>query len=338
MLTETGNHGPVIIPIVKTPDAGTTMSSPTVRKLSVGAAAEGQRIDNFLLRELRGLPKTRLYRLLRKGEIRVNGGRVKPVYRLKAGDELRLPPLHGLAGKASVSVPPKVLERLRACIIHEDDDLLVLDKPSGLAVHGGSGLAFGVIEALRVLRPEDRQLELVHRLDRETSGCLLVARRRSHLRELHALIRDGGLEKRYLALVAGRLPRGATPVEAELDVDHRQGGERTVRVVHEGKAARSVFRRLRTFDDWSLADVTIDTGRTHQIRVHASHIGHPLAGDSRYGDESANGRLRKAGLNRLFLHASALTFTDAKGRERRFEAPLPVDLAAVVDTLSGDKQ
>ena len=314
-------------------EAGTS-----VRHLTVSGEDDGQRIDNYLLRTLKGLPRTRLYRLLRKGEIRVNGGRIKPIYRLKCGDQVRLPPIHGLTGGGgSTSIPPGVLERLAASVIHEDDALIVLDKPSGFAVHGGSGLAFGVIEALRCMRPGERQLELVHRLDRETSGCLLVAKRRSTLRALNTLVREGGLQKRYSALLKGRLPRGATPVEAALDPDRRSGGERTVQVAVNGKRARSVFHRVGTYGEWSLAEVTIDTGRTHQIRVHAAHIGHPLGGDTRYGDAEANRRLRDAGLRRMFLHAGSVAFDDpASGRLRCFSAPLPADLQDVLSKLAGD--
>ncbi len=309
----------------------------SVRHVEVGPEDSGQRIDNFLLRMLKGLPRTRLYRLLRKGEVRVNGGRVKPVYRLCAGDAIRLPPVHGLRSDGGTTVPPRVLKVLEQSILFEDDRLLVLNKPAGLAVHGGSGIAFGVIEALRRLRTDHPFLELVHRLDRETSGCLLIAKRRSTLRRLHELIRAGGLEKRYLALLAGRLPRGAVPVEAPLDPDSRRDGERTVSVVRGGKHARSVFRRRRIIGEYSLAEVSIDTGRTHQIRVHAAHIGHPLAGDSRYGDAVVNEQVRARGLKRMFLHASMVSFRDAVDGQRTFEAPLPDDLGNLLEALAGGR-
>ncbi len=305
--------------------------------MTIDEHAAGQRLDNFLLRELKGVPRTRIYRLLRKGEVRVDGRRANPADRLEPGARIRIPPVRMTPsdnGNGAANLPDGLAQQLRTCILHEDKELLALNKPSGLAVHGGSGLRFGLIEALRQLRPEDRFLELVHRLDRETSGVLLVARRRSTLRRLHALIRDGMMEKRYLALLVGQLPRGPVPVEAALDRSARRGGERMVQVDASGKASRSVFRCLERYDGYCLAEVDISTGRTHQIRVHAEHLGLPVAGDERYGDRAANRQLRGLGLKRLFLHAHRLSFTDPEtGENRMFSAELSPDLRDVIDRL-----
>ncbi|SEO52645.1 RluA family pseudouridine synthase [Aquisalimonas asiatica] len=307
-----------------------------VRHVDVDSGSAGQRIDNFLARELKGVPRSRVHRLLRKGEVRVNGGRVRSGARLAAGDRVRIPPVAvDSVDPASGGEPPKGMqERIRDAVLHEDDRLLVLNKPSGIAVHGGSGVPWGVIETLRAIRPGTAFLELVHRLDRETSGCLLVAKRRSTLRTLHEVIRAGALEKRYLALVKGRLPKHPLPVEARLDRNARRDGERTVQVSAEGQAARSVFRRSEVFREATLAEVSIATGRTHQIRVHGAHAGHPVAGDGRYGDQEWNKALRGLGLKRLFLHASGLRWTDPdNGAEHVYHAALPDELRAVLDEL-----
>ncbi len=310
------------------------------RQVLVGAEEAGQRLDKVLARWLPGLPLTRIFRLVRKGEVRVNGGRATPEQRLAEGDRVRVPPVRAQSATEVVReatgrtpVPPRLMERVQAAIIHEDDRLLVIDKPSGLAVHGGSGLDFGVIEALRAARP-DETLELAHRLDRDTSGLLLVARKRSALRELHALLRDGGMEKTYLALVVGRWELGRKLVDAPLHTEGRVSGERTVRVGAGGKAARTEFRLVQQFGPRaSLLEATLDTGRTHQIRVHAAWCRHPVAGDAKYGDAKANAALRAIGLNRLFLHAHSLAFTWPGGASMAFSSPLPADLKAVIDAL-----
>lgn len=307
-----------------------------VRHVDVDSGSAGQRIDNFLARELKGVPKSRLHRLLRKGEVRVNGGRVRSGARLAAGDRVRIPPVSVDATTADGGgQPPKGMqERISESILHEDDRLLVLNKPSGMAVHGGSGVRWGIIETLRAIRPGTAFLELVHRLDRETSGCLLVAKRRSTLRTLHEVIREGGLEKRYLALVKGRLPRHPLPIEARLDRNARRDGERTVQVSSAGQSARSIFRRSEVYHESTLAEVAIETGRTHQIRVHGAYSGHPVAGDGRYGDEEWNRALRGLGLKRLFLHASGLRWADPQsGAEYVYHAELPEDLRAVLERL-----
>ncbi len=310
-----------------------TMTTGGVRVLEIDAEQAGQRVDNFLLRELKGVPKTRIYRILRKGEVRVNKGRIKPTNRLQAGDQLRIPPIR--TSQNTESPPePTGLGWLEQRILLEDERLLVLNKPSGMAVHGGSGLSYGVIEALRALRPDARFLELVHRLDRDTSGCLVIAKRRSQLRTLHELLRHGGVEKRYLALVQGAWQGGGRTVDAPLRKNTLQGGERMVRVDPEGKASRSRFLPQQVYRDASLVEVLLDTGRTHQIRVHAAHIGHPLAGDEKYGDAAFNRSMQGRGLRRLFLHAHNLSFHDPDtGRDIDVSAPLDTELRQVLDQL-----
>lgn len=302
-----------------------------VRKVRIDESRAGQRIDNFLRRELPGVPRGRLYRILRKGEVRVNGGRVRADYRLKAGDEVRLPPAR--VREPGAPPPRAAAEKLAGRVIYEDRELLVVDKPAGMAVHGGSGLSYGVIELLRAARPELRDLALVHRLDRETSGCLVLAKKRSALRSLHALFREGRVEKNYLALVIGDWQFGEYVVDAPLRVTHRKGGERHVIVSDAGKPAATRFRLSRRYATYSLVQAEPLTGRTHQIRVHAAHVGHPLAGDERYGDPAANKVLASLGLRRLFLHAQSIAFPDESGNERHFTAPLAEDLEWFLDEV-----
>ena len=302
-----------------------------VRKLRVDAETAGQRVDNFLRRELPGVPSGRVYRLLRRGEVRVNGGRVRAEYKLAAGDEVRIPPVRISAPGAA---PPgrdaaAVLER----VLYEDKRLLVIDKPAGVAVHGGSGISHGVVELLRHARPDLKDLALVHRLDRETSGCLVLAKRRSALRELHARFRDGVVEKNYLALAAGDWQLGDTRVDAPLEVTHRQGGERHVIVSPGGKPAATRIRLSRRYREYSLLQCQPLSGRTHQIRVHAAHAGFPLVGDERYGDPDVNARAARQGLRRLFLHAQSIAFPDDSGNELHFTAPLAPDLDAFLGRL-----
>lgn len=302
--------------------------------MRIGDEDAGQRLDNFLARELKGVPRGHLYRLLRTGQVRVNGGRRRPDYRLAAGDELRLPPVR-VAARTPVAGPLKrTAGMLETGILYEDPVLLAIAKPSGLPVHGGSGLDGGVIEALRTLRGE-QGLELVHRLDRDTSGCLVVARRRSALRTLHAAFREGRVEKRYLALLLGRIETPFTS-DAPLARYVKRGGERQVAVTPQGKRSFTRFVPLAAGEFASLVAAEPGTGRTHQIRVHAAHAGHPVAGDVRYGDKEANRVLRRAGLHRLALHATAIAFDHPVSGERlELRAPLPDDLASVVRTLTG---
>ncbi len=303
-------------------DKGTRQTR--VRKILIDEDQAGQRIDNFLRRQLPGLPKTRIYRIIRRGEVRVNGGRVRAEYKLLSGDEVRIPPARINAGPDEPAAG--MVADLESHILYEDKRLLVINKPSGLAVHGGSGISHGVIELLRAARPHLRDLSLVHRLDRETSGCLVLAKRRSALRELHKKFRDGTVEKNYLALVVGDWQLGEQTVDAPLLVEHRKNGERHVVVSGAGKAAQTKMRLSRTFGKYSLLQCQPLTGRTHQIRVHALHMGHPVAGDERYGDPEANAVARKLGLKRLFLHAQSISFPDDSGNDLHFTAPLADDL------------
>jgi 23S rRNA pseudouridine955/2504/2580 synthase len=302
-----------------------------VRKVRIDADGVGQRVDNFLHRELPGVPRSRVYRLLRRGEVRVNGGRVRADYRLAAGDEVRIPPVRL---RAEGPAPPA--DRAAAVldqVLYEDKRILVLDKPAGIAVHGGSGISHGVIELLRAARPDLRDLALAHRLDRETSGCLVIAKKRSALRALHEKFREGVVGKNYLALVPGDWQLGEQLIDKPLLVRHRKGGERHVIVSHEGKPAQTRVRLSRTYGSFSLVQCSPLTGRTHQIRVHLQSVGFPIAGDDRYGDADANRRVRALGLERLFLHAQSISFPDEHGNERHFVAPLPDDLDAFLSRL-----
>lgn len=303
----------------------------TVTYNDVDADRAGQRLDNYLIGCLKGVPRSLIYRLIRSGQVRVNSGRATPGHRLKAGDRIRIPPVRVAAPKPSPAHEHGWLERR---IVYEDERIMVVDKPAGLAVHGGSGVSIGFIEALRVLRPGMKTLELVHRLDRATSGCLIVAKRRSALRSLHGLFREGGVEKRYLALVKGRWSLGSRRVELGLAVHHGGGGPR-VRIDSEGKAAVSEFRFLSEAGRRaSFVEVVLETGRTHQIRVQAAHLGHPIAGDERYGDREFNRFARERGLQRMFLHAHALAFTwPGADEEFSISVPLPRELKDVLDAL-----
>ena len=303
-----------------------------VRQVSVSADEAGQRIDNFLSRYLKGVPRSHIYRILRRGEVRVNRGRIRPRYKVQAGDTVRIPPVRLEPARERVPDPGK-LPAIVGRILYENSRLLVLNKPAGIAVHGGSGLSYGVIEALRALHPEAPYLELVHRLDRETSGCLMIARRRSALRDLHMQLREGRVTKHYLALVNGALT-GPRRVDAPLRKNQVQGGERMVRVQADGKPAATVFRPVSRHGEATLVEAVLETGRTHQIRVHAKHIGHPLAGDEKYGDAEFNRHMKKHGLRRMFLHAHMLEFTDpASGEPVNISAPLDDDLKGVLDSL-----
>ncbi|NIP71658.1 MAG: 23S rRNA pseudouridine(955/2504/2580) synthase RluC [Gammaproteobacteria bacterium] len=310
--------------------------SPQPRVVTVDAEQDGQRIDNFLLRHMKGVPRSHVYRILRRGEVRVNKGRIRAGYRLRSGDRVRIPPVRQAAPRTAPRPPHGLLQRLEQAILYEDADLMVLDKPAGIAVHGGSGLQFGIIESLRVLRP-DEPLELVHRLDRDTSGCLLVAKRREALLDLQAQLRAGELHKRYLALILGDWKGGRRTVSAPLRKNVVRGGERVVRVSERGKVATSVFSPVARLSGATLMEVELTTGRTHQIRVHAAEVGHPLAGDPKYGSAEFNRRMRRYGLKRLFLHAYALGFRrPASGKELYISAPLDPALQRVLDRLEGE--
>ncbi len=307
----------------------------SVRRVRVDDSADNQRLDNFLMARLKGVPKSRIYKLVRGGEVRINGGRVDVGYRLKLGDEVRIPPVRTAE---PVITPATHLPhgglRLLPNVLYRDDALIALNKPAGMAVHGGSGISRGVIEQMRLELPECRYMELVHRLDRETSGVLLIALKRRALVGLHAAMREGRIEKRYLTLVAGRWPNPVQHVKLPLHKRVTDEGEKRVTVRDEGQAAHTIFRRLRQFEAFTLLETELKTGRTHQIRVHASHLGFPIAGDDKYGDFELNKRLAKQGLKRMFLHAARLAFDHPISGERmQVEAPLPDDLARFLDTL-----
>ena len=296
----------------------------------------GQRLDNFLLGQLKGAPRSLVYKLVRSGQVRVNGGRAKADRKLDGGEEIRIPPvnLNEIGDKAPP--PSSFLQRMEEAIVFEDAKLLVINKPTGVASHGGSGISHGAIETMRALRP-NMNLELVHRLDRDTSGLLILAKKRSALVELQALLREdhGGIQKRYLTLLAGRMPDGVMSVDAPLHVGLRQGGERHVQVNAIGKPSLSHFKVLERRGGQSYCEVRIETGRTHQIRVHAQHIGHPVAGDDKYGDPAVNKRFREQiGLKRLFLHAASLEFALDGGKTPYvLNAPLPPDLVDAMNKL-----
>ncbi|MGI9219544.1 MAG: RluA family pseudouridine synthase [Woeseiaceae bacterium] len=303
-----------------------------VRKVSITADQAGQRIDNFLRRELPGVPKGRIYRLLRRGEVRVNGGRIRAEYKLAVGDEVRVPPARVRVEGEPPS--PKLTATLADKILFEDKRLLVVDKPSGIAVHGGSGVSHGVVEILRHARPELKDLSLVHRLDRETSGCLVLAKRRSALRKLHECFREGQVEKNYLGLAVGDWQLGEQLIDEPLLVQNRKGGERHVIVSREGKPAQTRVQLSRKHGRYSLLQCSPLTGRTHQIRVHLEHYDHPLLGDERYGEGEENRAAKKLGLKRLFLHAQSIAFPDNSGNELHFTSPLAEDLERFLDRIA----
>lgn len=310
-----------------------------VQFVTIDGDEAGQRIDNFLLARLKGVPKSMIYRIIRKGEVRVNKGRIKPEYKLNAGDSIRIPPVR-VSEKEEVAVSPKLdkVAALSNCILYEDDHLMLINKPSGTAVHGGSGLSFGVIEGLRALRPEARFLELVHRLDRDTSGVLLIAKKRSALRALHEQLRLKQMQKDYLALVRGQWQSHTKVVQAPLLKNILQSGERVVKVSNEGKPSETRFKVEERFEFATLVKASPVTGRTHQIRVHTLYAGHPIAFDDRYGDRDFDAQLSVTKLNRLFLHANSLTFTHpSTGEQMRIEAPMDNKLRTCLQVLRHQK-
>ena len=294
-----------------------------VQWVTVDESKEGQRLDNFLSNQLKGLPKGRIYKMIRTGEVRINKGRCKPDSRVSAGDIVRIPPVD-LAPTKEAIANRGIQMKLSDALLYEDEDVLVLNKPSGLAVHGGSGLSTGLIEQLRLARPNEKFLELVHRLDRETSGCLLVARRPSALRRLHQQLRDQdkGLQKRYLALVAGKWPQYLVDVEAPLEKFER-GGERIVQVTERGKPSHTRIRPLEVLDGCTLVEAEPVTGRTHQIRVHASYYKHAVLGDTKYQHDDSRDQWRQRGINGLCLHSRSIGFQAATGHQVTVVAPIP---------------
>lgn len=306
-----------------------------VRWQQVSADEAGQRLDNYLLNQLKGVPKSMVYRIVRKGEVRVNKKRVKPAYRLQAHDQVRIPPVRQKPASALPNPKLAQVQRVGANVVFEDDYLLVVNKPAGVAVHGGSGLQFGVIEALRALRPELHFLELVHRLDRETSGLLLLAKKRSALRRLHEQLREKTMRKKYLALVAGQWPVGRRKVTAPLYKNQLQSGERIVRASDEGKESLTRFKIRQKYMEATLIEASPVTGRTHQIRVHCQVAGHPIAGDPKYGTDQFTGEMAAKGLERMFLHASELHLSHPdSGQPVRLEAPMEPALEQVLKQLT----
>ncbi len=306
----------------------------SVQYLKVSKDDEGQRIDNFLFHRLKGVPKSKIYRILRKGEVRVNKKRISPFYKLIAGDSIRLPPI--MLAEEAKQVPPsrETMELLASRILYEDENFLILNKPSGMSVHAGSTVRVGIVEALRHMYPKLPQLELGHRLDAETSGCLVLAKKKRILRELHTLLREGQVTKKYWALTKGQWKTSELRVDLPLHKDYREGGKHVVEVHKEGKTALTVFHPIKTLKESTLVEVSLFTGRTHQIRVHAAHQGHPIAGDDRYGDPEFNKLSHRLGLKRLFLHARSLDFILPSLAQRiTVRAPLDPDLEAAIEAF-----
>jgi len=300
--------------------------------LTIDERSEGQRVDNFLLRELKGVPRTKIYKIIRKGEVRVNKGRIKPTYKLSIGDIVRVPPVRmGEKGEV-IKASAKQLSKIEDTIIFENDLFLVINKPSGLAVHGGSGISLGVIELLRQARPDKKMLELVHRLDRDTSGCLMIAKKRSALNALQNLQRQHKIDKRYLALLTGRWRKGKVEVTMPLLKTVVRSGERVVRVDPEGKESHTIFTVKTHFKTSTFVEAQLKTGRTHQLRVHSQYLGTPILGDQKYGDVLANEHYKTKGLNRLFLHAETLTIPwSEQNTTFKIKAPLPKELLLLLE-------
>jgi 23S rRNA pseudouridine955/2504/2580 synthase len=308
------------------------LSKDSANRHEVGEGGAGQRVDNYLTKLLKGVPKSHIYRILRSGEVRVNSGRVGPDYRLHVGDALRIPPIRVAQRPQPGAIPAAT--RFEVKVLHEDDVLLVLDKPAGVAVHGGSGVSFGVVEQLRQLRPQAPFLELVHRLDRDTSGILLLAKKRSALTALHEQLRSGRVQKYYLALVHGTWHNARQSVKLALNKYVLASGERRVSVDKEGVPSHTIFHLRKSWREFSLLEAQLMTGRTHQIRVHLAHLGFPIAGDDKYGDFAVNKIMSKQGLKRMFLHACRIVIEHPRsGEEIMFEAPLPAALQLFVDDL-----
>jgi 23S rRNA pseudouridine955/2504/2580 synthase len=311
-----------------------TLSKGSASWQEVDDSAHDQRIDNYLLKILKGVPKSHVYRILRSGEVRVNSRRVDPAYRLQSGDKVRLPPVRtALPAKAAATQKPG--PAFAGAVLFEDADLLIVDKPGGIAVHGGSGIARGVIEQLRIERPAAKFLELAHRLDRETSGVLVLAKKRSALTDIHEQMRRGDIEKHYLALVIGDWKDDKRAVRLALHKYVTASGERRVVVDEDsGRESYTIFRRLRRFPGFGLLDAELKTGRTHQIRVHLAHLGFPIAGDDKYGDFTRNKQLSKEGLKRMFLHAASLRLRHPRsGESLEVKAPLAAELRGFLDRL-----
>ncbi len=306
----------------------------SVQMITITEAEDGQRVDNFLCGRLKGVPKSHVYKIIRSGEVRVNKGRVKASTRVEEGDIVRIPPVRKKEERAEGQAPDRVLDQLRKAVLFEDNALIVLNKPSGLAVHGGSGVSLGLIEVARQVWPKESKLELVHRLDRETSGCLVLARTRAALLDMQQQLQRYKVTKEYTALCVGKWPSHMRSIDAPLLRNQLKSGERVVRVSEDGKQAETLFRVIQHYKLGSLLRVGLISGRTHQIRVHTQLAGHPLAGDSKYGDEEANKKLKGLGLKRLFLHSSYLKFRHPiSGEVIEIDAPLPDELQVVLGKL-----
>ncbi|MBE9526696.1 MAG: 23S rRNA pseudouridine(955/2504/2580) synthase RluC [Proteobacteria bacterium] len=310
----------------------------SVKFIEIDERNAGQRIDNFLFNFLKGVPKGHIYKIIRKGEVRVNKGRIKQIYKLQLGDSVRIPPVK-LAEKPSLPAPGRsLLKLIENSIIYEDKSLIAINKPSGVAVHGGSGISYGIIEAIRALRTEQKFLELIHRLDRDTSGCLLIAKKRSSLIAIQDLFRQRQTDKRYLALLCGQLKLSNKKVTAPLLREALKSGERFVRVDKQGKESCSYFSTLESFEQATLMQVKIVTGRTHQIRVHSQYLGHCVAGDSKYGNYACNQRLKEQGLKRLFLHSAQISFQHPETQEKvTIKAPMTEELENCLSKLRQKK-
>lgn len=328
-------HSQISTPAGQTSNTQTGSEAPRVQLVEIDAERAGQRIDNFLLGQLKGVPRTLVYRVLRKGEVRVNKGRVRAEYKLKAGDVVRIPPVRLPEVGDLPNASEQLKELLASSILFENAGLIILNKPAGLAVHGGSGINLGLIEVLRQMRPQERHLELVHRLDRDTSGCIMIAKKRSMLRYLHQQLRDGHVQKYYHALVEGRWPSGCKEVRAPLKKNELSSGERMVRVDADGKESLTQFKVLRRYVGATLVEAKPVTGRTHQIRVHAQYQGHGLVGDPKYGNDDFNKLMKAKGFNRLFLHAAALSLLlPDEDKKILVEAPLDERLAVPLANLT----
>ncbi|MGH1460662.1 MAG: 23S rRNA pseudouridine(955/2504/2580) synthase RluC [Neptuniibacter sp.] len=305
-----------------------------VQFLEISEGNEGQRIDNFLVTKLKGVPKTLIYKIIRKGEVRVNKKRIKPEYRLQLGDLVRIPPVRVAEPKAPVAIGDKLLKKLEAAVLYEDDDLIVVNKPSGLAVHGGSGISLGLIESFRQMRPNASFLELVHRLDRDTSGCILLAKKRSALKLMHESLKKSTITKIYHALVVGSWSERKKRVDAPLRKNELKSGERIVKVMADGKSSLTEYKVLERYGRLAtLVEARPITGRTHQIRVHCQHSGHPIVGDQKYGRDADNSAMKNAGFTRLMLHAAELRFPLPSGGRKVVVAPMDLPLQKSLEKL-----
>lgn len=314
--------------------ANSPQASPAVQFIDIGADQAGQRIDNFLITLEKGVPKSRIYRALRKGEVRVNKGRIKQTYRLQAGDQVRIPPLRVSEKVIITELSDSLTDALEQSILMEDDALLVINKPSGLAVHAGSQIQLGVIEAMRIIRPDNRFVELVHRLDRDTSGCLVIAKSREALLNLQEQMKNSETDKRYLTLTKGRWPSTENIVDLALQKNSLSSGERMVVPDVNGKKSKTLFEVKQDFAGCQLVAAKLYTGRTHQIRVHSASQSHPVAGDEKYGDREFNKRLKQFGLKRMFLHAWQLSIKHPITHQpMTFHAELPDALNDVLTQL-----